>query len=677
MQKRGKAKLLVIATLVFIGLFSVGVLSQRLITGEVGETPTGKFSVADNPPLRPTEFAVQDFNSTISDAQNWDGGTPSQAAAHDSIDGSVGINDTHDNTPTLRWKVSDPNNNNVFTYLCIAKNVSEAQNGTCIYNVTTPSIASNTLANHIVITPLEYSGPTITYWVNLTPSDSKNGPALIISFNLNNTAPFVSPTIGVENEGTLSYVAEETHDPKPDISWNITDLDDGIKVDKWPDDNPLIKHYIQVGTGVGFDHTYLYNANLSGISILRNSSGSVKSANWTQPIPWGTTEAPLGRTNQDAFVSINGTEHNNSWSTYLNRRITLVDFLPLVADESGNGVDLKDNDLAAPSTCKQSTSTCTIRATPATVFNGSNGLTGINASIKFSDLDDDCNNINGNHNVTLYLCTSNQSLDICTRFNSVYNYTLNYALGTGDPVTPCVFHISTKDGSPRNPEFFLPPNSKYELHVDANSQSRINRTPPNITVNQVVNLTWEYVGSQAINYYDLNPKLPDGITNNPNYQKESATVFVGPAGSVSVDNWNSGVRVYEAINQANIARFARWNTTAFCHTSLINVPLGFCRGENGTDTQVWEIREEGIDDFQIDDDILQGEITETGLLPVTFNVPDALGNYKFPATTLSLCTNFVCTTTASRINTSYHIRPRGGLDAGDFVSQITLINSAT
>ncbi len=714
-----KKRLLVITTLVLIGIFSISISAQVGITGK--PVATGEFSIAAQPPNQPTNFSIQDgpdatSNDNDMEIGDWDYGQ----AGHDS---TPGINDTHNATTFIRWKVSDQNGDTVTTRVCIS---TPPDFNTCdIHNSLSPARTAVQYNQFIIIGinrtlggSLSYASTLVnkTYNFNLTPIDSVAGTALLGEFKLVNSLPREPYDLNAVDYWTV-HVKDETHNQTPTLYFNVSDPDNGtntedtvppiaIGIDHWPAD--LLTPHVNVsdieeGRGELVFDPRLVPVLASGTATAVLYGELLPNGNWTAPIPWGTIESPVGQVRNPVYVrlwaddGLNGTANSSITQIYNNTNITLVDYLPEVlpvnvTNISFTGLTVRDVRSSATASCNGTATiggqTCQVSPYTAKWFNGNDGFTGIVTNVSFTDYDGDC--LERVHSVTLWLCeidfasgTTCTSIVVADKFN----YSLKFSLNSGNGTLPgnaCKYNITVQDAVPGGPEFFMP-TGLYKLKVDVNSQSGVNRS-----IDDNSTLRWFYSTSQAISYY-----------NTSNLTADTSQVFLGPSsGATTTNQFNAGDARYIAINHGNTNTFADWATTDFCRSDL-GVLLGFC---NGTDfvgyvnDAVWNIHERDLDspdgnNFQIDDDnqvnITYGgsETPERDLNPllINVNITTAIGSNafgRFPSaferpSGLTVCTNLVCNGATTNVSTYYHIAPQSPLTPGTYNSQITLRVSAS
>lgn len=707
-----KKGLLILITIFLIGIFSISIFGQRDISGEA--VTTGEFTIVGVAPNEPTEFAVKD-GALGTDWDEYD--NPDNVFTRDGLGTIV---ETHSREGPLRWKVSDANGDDLTSIVCISSNPALANpvtfDGiTCDILLDDSTVTGNparftpaivTSPNYL--TPVEYAidpvafplfdynNPNPTYYVAIAANDggADSTTALITSFQLINSIPDIPTTMIVQDESSGPYADDETHIRKPIVSWSFSDPDDGT-VDRWPIDgsapNPAFVHTIVVD-----DTTIGGNGLVDQTSLAATSIGSTE---WITDIPWGgvADELTPGRVHNVVQVRITTLDgHTAGISPNFDTTFDLVDHIPDILDPitgpTNFGLQIQDSAGPGLATCtavQTAGLTCPVAITTASIFDGSDGFTGIEANVKFLDVDTvggvfTCDGTN--HLMTVYLCDET-GIPTCDKlFVNKFTYGLGdaqYVSGDGAAIaTACTYNIDITDvAAPTHlpdgsPPFFFPVNV-YKLHVDISSESGVNRSDNNPGTDEV-DLFWDVIAVPAINYFDLTgagPVFP-----------ATALVQFGTAGSAQADQWNPGDRQYQVMNQGNLDRFAQWEISDFCSTLI---PLGefgaACTAlANSNQNQIWQIAETGVNpgskappNFVIDNDnaCFNPDCSDPAGDPDIVTLSAAATTVNFPTAALSVCTDQVCTGAANDEDTFYHIAPQGPLNAETFQAELTFIDA--
>ena len=571
----------------------------------------GRFTIGNEPPyVVINTFAVQDS------ASNWDST----------------VFDTHNIDTPMRFNVKDPNPDVLNVRLCIGTMADPSGAGDCnVVNYDFPAVAPGQHGGA--------QGVQLTYTYNTDSKGTLEGTAAVIeiipsdcSGGLCSKTYYVDIIVN-DNAGSIITSAKQflilnsvpntpsllsplqTHDQTPDLSWTATDNDAGGQ-NHWPADT--LTYHIQVGALAYGDEDY-----------LADPSAASASATVANPIPWGTPGTTEARTT--IYARIWSTDNLLTDSTNYETTLDLVDYLPQI-DE----IFLSDLAITEDASC-----TDFIPAQLCYITPSGGTYSSVNIKISTADDDNDCSpSLSFLSNAILCLVDA-AGVESCDSLNNaIYNYSLTLTEYSG---TSCNFTIAVPSGDSRGIEFFKAP-AKYKIYVNASSQAGYSTT--------LWNYEWEY------------SELPDSTFPDSVYLGDRIT---DGGDGIQLGQWNPGLSLAQVINQGNKILGLEWGATD--PRKVDGTPFTCTETEpNCCSAQdsagCWDLTT--ADDFQIDDDNIHGESTETGLSPQ--NVPEQPSVIQFnPASGLQVCDTMICDSGINeRLNTYFHIMPPAGLPAGEY-----------
>jgi len=368
------------------------------------------------------------------------------------------------------------------------------------------------------------------------------------------------------------------------------------------------------------DSVYVGDTCGSGL-YLNKPTGANPTGEIASTIPWG---AIIGTVSTKNFCT-RLVSSDSVCTTTSDNTLQLIDNIPdpalLVA---GENIFLSDSAITASDSCIDFLpQNCTIAPLAGT-------YTSVNIEARVQDIDADCSAITHSAQVTLKYPGKD------------YVYSLTYSRMVGDI---CYFTASIPSDDPAGIEFFRNPGG-YNLELIVISQGG---SLPAATH------TWEYLSLVDIDYpalIYLGDKVQDG------------------GNGIQLGQWNPGLSLAAMTNWGNRALTLLWEATDPQLTTTTPKLVG-CSGHNAT---CWDLTTK--DDFQVDDDTIQGETTETVLIPS--NIPETPANVIFePTGGLSICNIMTCVTpTTANLNTYFHIAPPIGLQTGTYQTALTITTNA-
>ena len=381
--------------------------------------------------------------------------------------------------------------------------------------------------------------------------------------------------------------------------------------DRWPADS--LNHYIKIGSTIG-NSEYLNSS-----SIVTNNTVV------TNSIPWGIPGATEARNTiyprilaQDNY-GINSSNYDTSFD--------LVDLLPQF-----NNLYLTDGAIISSTSCVNFLQPCSVNPTYG-------NYSSINLTFSFNDLDADCSALSHSASAVLCLVNSTSGLTCNPNTNSNFTYGLNFDGSSGNS---CNFTLGFSSGDNRGIPFFVRPGT-YRLYLNASSQAGISTIPINY-------VNWTYNAQTAISYPNsifLGDRISDG------------------GDGIQLGEINPGLNLSTLINQGNVANNVSWTAT---DASINGAEI--CNANTQT---CWDIT--STPDLQLDDDILASEGIETLLTPTNLTENPVSVVFE-PFGGLEICQIFSCNSNiGERLNTTFHITPPLGLQAGDYETNITIILS--
>ncbi|MFH1501000.1 MAG: hypothetical protein ABIE22_03580 [archaeon] len=577
----------IIASIILIIMFSYLVLSQQ--------TSRGRFQVANEPPYT-SDYEVRDSNT------HWDDT----------------VLTTHDLTTEIRWRVRDPNPDQITTTICIGTTPNPYSNNACtIANYTIGPSPRNSPQSYTYGTDPAGPGVSNTIYLNDTDCNFISGlcsKLFYVDLYAEDDRVPSNSSINQYNFTLLnqvptnphSFVPLETHDQTPDINWTAIDLDDGSQ-DHWPADT--LTYHVQVGTAFT-DNSY-----------LADPAASSPQATVTNPIPWGTPGALDARTT--AYARIWTTDNFMINSSNNDSTFELVDHLPQFVDVYLS--DVSANELS----CTGFVQNCFVNPAAGT-------YAPIHITYRFNDSDRDCGGF-PTHAAGADLCLVDAAGSVtCLPTNANYSFTLSYSAASNEF---CNFTVDIAQGNANSVEFFRSPGD-YKIHVNASSQAGASTT--------IFNANWTY-GSLPDIFYSSSVDLGDPSTCGGN--------------DIQLGSWNPGSCLAVANNSGNVLLNLTWEATDF--------GLGAPSDCSPSNTTCWDITSNP--EFELDDDNLQGESTETGFFPIT--IPEtAFVREFYPSGGLDVCDRMTCDSSSldETLDTYFHILPPVNLEPGTYETDITI-----
>ncbi|MFH1307632.1 MAG: hypothetical protein ABIH72_02160 [archaeon] len=572
--------------------FIIIIISSYLVLSQ--QTSTGRFRVANEPPYTDS-YEVRDGSS------NWDSSAPI---------------DTHDLTTELRWRVRDPNPDQITTRICIGTVSNPLSTEACtIVNYTLSPSPRNSPQTYTYGTDPLGPGTTDiiklsdtdcnfvtglcskTFYVDLYVTDSgtpQKNSTNSYSFILINSVPNI-PT---------GLVQKETHDQTPQINWTGSDPDDGSQ-DHWPADTLNYNAYVGATPGAQ-EYLVAY--------LLANPQATV-----TNPIPWGTPGAVDARTT--TYTRLWSTDNFGINSTSNDTFFELVDYLPQFSDVYIG--DVPGDEV-----------TCTKAAQYCLLYPESESYAPVNIIYEFNDTDGDCSAVI--HGASAALCLIDASSpQSCLSGSANFTYPLIFSASSG---TLCNFSVSIPAGDSRGIEFFRAPQD-YKLYLNASSQAGISTL--------LFNYNWTYAPLYGI-AYPISVDLGDPIECGGD--------------DVQLGSWNNGTCLSYLNNSGNVALNLNWTA----EDPILDGPGGDCSPSN---TTCWDLSADS--NFSIDDDSALFEdigLASSNILESPVDVP------FFPAGGLDVCDVMSCNNPSldETLNTYFHIMPPLGLEPGTYETRITI-----
>jgi len=378
--------------------------------------------------------------------------------------------------------------------------------------------------------------------------------------------------------------------------------------DKWPEDT--LTYHIQVGAATQGDEDYLADPSTSSASADVSSS-----------IPWGTPGTTQAITT--TYVRVWSTDDLGINSDYYDTTLDLIDNLPQFTN-----VFLSDAPISPTASCID------FLPQPCFISPLSGDYTSVNIKLTIDDADEDCSDLT--HTNKLVLCLVNASQpDLCDLTNNAdYIYDLTFE---GSIDSSCDFSIAIPESDSRGIEFFNSPDI-YKMYISSESQAGKSTTP--------WNQAWELSSLFAIDYTDsvfLGDRVADG------------------GDGIQLGVWNPGLSSAIMTNFGNKDLNLEWEATD------PSTDASTCSSHTAT---CWDLTTANT--FQIDDDNIQGESTETNLNAE--NVPESPTRIQFnPTSGLQICDVITCSSgIGETINTYFHIQPPVGLSPGNYQTDLTI-----
>ena len=249
--------------------------------------------------------------------------------------------------------------------------------------------------------------------------------------------------------------------------------------------------------------------------------------------------------------------------------------------------------------------------------------------ITATDTDGDCATTNS-HIAYIHLCLNATEGETCDQTN--YDQVWEVEDESGSSGSTCVFVFTVNKTTANGfPTFWTAP-AIYKVNVNVTTSGVYGSTIKRATDTQRDG-TWEFKSLQGIEY--------------------TTTVALG---TLLMGQWNSGLSKYILNNTGNIVMNIRWNASDFV---------------NGTDTTSID----SLSTFQIDDDNIANETSETLLTPLTLNTTERTTSTRFqPASGLPKCDDDACA--GDGLNTYYHMNLENGLPALIYTNIINLETEA-
>jgi len=443
---------------------------------------------------------------------------------------------------------------------------------TTAYNATNlvfgTSVASNTWVNK-------------TYYFRVT-ADDQQGTTNSVSANADGDFKLFNRVPSVAS----AWDTAETHDNTPSVSYTGgTDAD-----------TDSVTCHIIAGNPTTAD----------AIITEADAKTGVSSATfWDKTIPWNTTEQTDGGwSNYTASMTIWCVDDKTPtlwYNTNANYTATMIlyDNLPDITK-----LEIADaGEVYAD--CSSSCSLLPVEGTNATVA----------VRVTFEDTDSDCTS---GHNVFAHFCYNTTTGQACTEVANNVSYSVNSISGAS---TTCVAVFSAnKTASDGTPQFWIN-NAVYKIHLNATSQSGIERT-----TDAEKDGTWLYNTLRSISY--------------------PSTLMIGGS-PITFYAWNTNTTTHDAVNIGNHPLNLTWNMTNPTCSPESSATCG---------SDVWTLN--GTD-FRLDDD--SDPLVDTSNQPyidLAVFAPASAPEFDHTGIGLVNCNIYSCATpTNATLNTYFHIAP--------------------
>jgi len=251
--------------------------------------------------------------------------------------------------------------------------------------------------------------------------------------------------------------------------------------------------------------------------------------------------------------------------------------------------------------------------------------------VQFTDLDSDCSSGSG-HITYIHFCLNATPGETCDHTTNTQVWQVDSQGGAG---TACEFVFTTnKTGVTGWPQFWKAP-SNYKVYANVTESGTYGPAGIIRSSDTERATTWTYNSLQGINY-------PTSIN----------------LGTLTMGQWNNGTTEYQMVNWGNVIMDVLWNSSDF--------------QDGGDQTHI-----DTMTEFQIDDDNIAGEGSETGLTPFTLNTTSITTSKEFqPTNGLIRCDSNACNNANAYLGTYWHINLETGLVGATYTATIRLETEA-